>query len=81
MATKADENKAWKRLAAYPHGTVKVLKMERESYVENGKPKYKAYISDAKPYGWTDPYDDPMEAVDAVIRMMETTREEATDGK
>ena len=49
MATKADENKAQKRLAAYPHGGVKVFELERASYRDDGKPLYKAYIAAAKP--------------------------------
>lgn len=80
MVTKADENKAWKRLVAYPHGAgTRILELERASYRDDGKPMYKAYIAAAKPHGWTGHYESPMEAVDAVIRMMETTREEAAN--
>jgi len=58
---------------------VKVFELERASYRDDGKPLYKAYIAAAKPHGWSDYYEDPMEDVDAVIAMMETTMKEAAN--
>ena len=71
MASKRDEAKAWKKLLDYPRGKIKVLKLSYSKFTPGISIKYEAYISGAQPFGWSDEYDTPMEAVDAVIEMME----------
>jgi len=74
MASKRDEAKAWKKLLAYPKGSTRLLQLEYTSYRGT---TYRAYLAEAKPYGWTDVFDTPMGAVDKVIRMMEADIDES----
>lgn len=72
MASKRDEEKAWKKLLAYEKGGDKVLQFELKSY-RLKEPPYRAYIEYANPFGWSSYFNTPMEAVDQAISMMEAT--------